>query len=194
MNWKRLWQIVVLNLHGSGTSKADWLRKKQIFATYGEGGTYSLRTIPLYPNLIRLHNNVRLASGVSFITHDISDNVINAYLTQLGRTEKVYEKIGCIEIGSNVFVGAGTTILYDVKIGDNCIIGAGSLVTRDIPANSVAVGRPCKVISSFSDYVEKRLKDDIFNDKTLQKPIRGIKVPEETAEHIWILFDKQHNQ
>ena len=194
MNWKRLWQIVALNLHGSGTRKADLLRKKKIFATYGEGGTYSLRTIPLYPNLIRIHDNVRLAVGVSFITHDISDNVINAYLNKLGRTEKVYEKIGCIEIGSNVFVGADTAILYDVKIGDNCIIGAGSLVTKDIPANSVAVGRPCKVIGSFSDYVEKRLKDDIFYDKTLQKPIRGIKVPGETAEHIWYLFDKQHNQ
>ena len=158
----------------------------------GEGGTYSLRTIPLYPNLIRIHDNVRLAAGVSFVTHDISDNVVNAYLKQLGRKDIVHEKIGCIEIGSNVFVGTGTTILYNVKIGNNCIIGAGSLVTRDIPSNSVAVGRPCKVIGSFSDYVEKMIKEDIFNDGRLPIPMRGIRVPEKTANEIWHIFDRNH--
>ena len=37
-------------------------------------------------------------------------------------------------------------ILPGVTIGDNAVIGAGSIVTRDIPANVVAVGNPCRVI------------------------------------------------
>jgi len=51
-----------------------------------------------------------------------------------------------INIGNSVWIGGSVTILPGVTIGDNCTIGAGSVVTRDIPANSIAVGNPCKVI------------------------------------------------
>lgn len=51
-----------------------------------------------------------------------------------------------IAVGSNVWIGAQVCVLPGVRIGDNCVIGAGSVVTRDIPAGSVAVGNPCRVI------------------------------------------------
>lgn len=51
-----------------------------------------------------------------------------------------------IEIGDNVWIGAQVCILPGVSIGNNCVIGAGSVVTHDIPANSLAVGNPCRVI------------------------------------------------
>lgn len=51
-----------------------------------------------------------------------------------------------VEIGDNVWIGGGTTILPGVTIGDNTTIGAGSVVAKDIPADSVAVGNPCRVI------------------------------------------------
>ncbi len=51
-----------------------------------------------------------------------------------------------VRIGNNVWIGGSVTILPGVTIGDNVTIGAGSVVTRDIPANSIAVGNPCKVI------------------------------------------------
>ncbi len=51
-----------------------------------------------------------------------------------------------ISVGNNVWIGAQVAVLPGVSIGDNCVIGAGSVVTRDIPANSVAVGNPCRVI------------------------------------------------
>ena len=53
-----------------------------------------------------------------------------------------------IRIGNNVWIGANVSVLPGVTIGDNCVIGAGSVVTKDIPANSLAVGNPCKVIRS----------------------------------------------
>jgi len=56
-----------------------------------------------------------------------------------------------ITIGNNVWIGAGSTILGGVTIGDNTIIGAGSVVTKDIPANVVAVGVPCKVIREITE-------------------------------------------
>lgn len=51
-----------------------------------------------------------------------------------------------ITIGNNVWIGGSVTVLPGVTIGDNCTIGAGSVVTKDIPAHSIAVGNPCRVI------------------------------------------------
>lgn len=51
-----------------------------------------------------------------------------------------------IVIKDNVWIGADAVILAGVTIGENSVIGAGSVVTKDIPANVVAVGNPCRVI------------------------------------------------
>ena len=52
---------------------------------------------------------------------------------------------GKIEIGDNVWIGGGVTVLPGVTIGNNVVIGAGSIVTKDIPDNSLAYGNPCRV-------------------------------------------------
>ncbi len=51
-----------------------------------------------------------------------------------------------IRIGNNVWIAGGTIVVAGVTIGDNSVIGAGSVVVKDIPANVIAVGNPCKVI------------------------------------------------
>jgi acetyltransferase-like isoleucine patch superfamily enzyme len=56
-----------------------------------------------------------------------------------------------VTIGDNVWIGAGVSILPGVTIGNNTVIGAGSVVTKDIPANVVAVGNPCKAVRSVTD-------------------------------------------
>lgn len=62
------------------------------------------------------------------------------------RREKGYEWALPVKIGNKVWIGGGVTILPGVTIGDNTVIAAGSVVTKDIPANVVAAGNPCKVI------------------------------------------------
>lgn len=54
-------------------------------------------------------------------------------------------------IGNNVWLGMNVTVLKGVHIGENSLIGAGSIVTKDIPANVVAAGNPCKVIKTLSN-------------------------------------------
>lgn len=51
-----------------------------------------------------------------------------------------------VTIGDNVWIGGSVVILPNVTIGDNSVIGAGSVVTKDIPANVVAAGNPCRII------------------------------------------------
>lgn len=58
-------------------------------------------------------------------------------------------------IGKNVWIGANVVILPNVKIGENTVIGAGSVVVKDIPANVVAFGNPCKVIRNITEEDEK---------------------------------------
>lgn len=66
--------------------------------------------------------------------------------TDVRRREKGYEWALPVKIGNKVWIGGGVTILPGVTIGDNTVIAAGSVVTKDIPANVVAAGNPCKVI------------------------------------------------
>ena len=56
-----------------------------------------------------------------------------------------------IDIGSDVWVGAGALILAGVRIGPRAVIGAGSVVTRDIPADVFAAGNPCRVIREVTE-------------------------------------------
>ncbi len=56
-----------------------------------------------------------------------------------------------INIGSSVWIGGGVQICPGVTIGDNTVIGAGSVVTKDIPANVVAAGNPCRVLREITD-------------------------------------------
>ena len=56
-----------------------------------------------------------------------------------------------VHIGKNCWLGAGVIVMPGVTIGDNTVIGAGSVVTKDIPANVVAVGNPCRVLRPISE-------------------------------------------
>src|SRR5438067_7454763 len=87
------------------------------------------------PCYVRIGNNVRM-TGCTLFGHDGSINMINeAYGLKLDR-------VGKIDIGSDVFVGYGAFIMPGVTIGDRVIIGAGAIVTHDVPSNSVMVGVP----------------------------------------------------
>ncbi|MBP2168861.1 acetyltransferase-like isoleucine patch superfamily enzyme [Erwinia toletana] len=56
-----------------------------------------------------------------------------------------------ITIGNNVWIGAAVSVMPGVTIGDGCVIGAGSVVTKDLPANVLAMGNPCRVVREISE-------------------------------------------
>ena len=69
-----------------------------------------------------------------------------------------------VHIGKNCWLGAGVIVLPGVTIGDNTVIGAGSIVTKDIPANVVAVGNPCRVLREINDHD----KEYYFKDRRIE--------------------------
>lgn len=83
--------------------------------------------------------------------------------------EQVYEFNMPIHIGRNVWIGANVVVMPGVSIGDNSVIGAGSIVTKDIPANVVAFGTPCKVQREIGKHDDEFYFKDMKIDPELLK-------------------------
>ena len=90
MTRKRLWQTIRINLMMSSVKRVNYLRKNHIFGEIGENVTITDRKIPLYAKLIRIHNNVRIASNVTFATHDITHFVLNKMPNSRGGVQRNY--------------------------------------------------------------------------------------------------------
>ena len=84
--------------------------------------------------------------------------------------EKLYQYNMSVKIGRNCWIGAGVTIVPGVTIGENTVIGAGSVVTKDIPANVVAVGNPCKVMRQINEHD----KEYYFKNRKIDIPLDNI--------------------
>ncbi len=137
---------------------------KEMFAEFGEGNYIEP---PLHANWAGRHVhfgnhiyanfNLTLVDDTHIYVGDhtmIGPNVIIAtgghpVLPEL--REQGYQYNMPVHIGRNCWIGAGAIILPGVTIGDNTVVGAGSVVTKDLPANVVAVGNPCRILREISD-------------------------------------------
>jgi len=126
----------------------------------GENSVLWAPTSLVVGNGVKLGSNVRIEADGS-----IGDGVLIANSAGIvGRTDHDMSEVGMpvtetrwvgnhpselsspVTVGSDVWIGYGATILSGVTIGDSSVVGAGSVVTKDIPANSIAVGNPAKVV------------------------------------------------
>ena len=97
-----------------------------------------------YPQSITIGDNVSVASGAFIVGHFI----VPMHLKKaLGADRPT--RIG-VNLQKGCYVGPRSVIMDGVTIGEYSVIGAGSVVTKDIPAYSVAVGNPAKVIRSIN--------------------------------------------
>ena len=104
----------------------------------GEHCGFSGTVIGCFSEII-LGNNVRCGANTL-----ITDSDWHPEDTRSSPPKPVY-------IHDNVWLGVNVTVMKGVTIGENSVIGAGSVVTKDIPANMIAAGNPCKVIKSLSN-------------------------------------------
>lgn len=148
-------QMIRLMLCRNGYRRAEYLKKKSYFHRQGEGCYFVPYNFGTEPHLLSFGNNVHVATGVRFINHDVTAMMFQRMECMKGK--HLANRAGKIEIGDNVFIGAGSMILYDVKIGNNVIIGAGALVNKDIPDGGVYAGIPAAKIGEFDAYMKKTL-------------------------------------
>ncbi len=103
----------------------------------GERVFFNFNCIVLDVCRVRIGDYTQFGPGVQILTpmHPLEAEL---------RRKQEYGKP--VDIGSDVWVGAGALILPGVRIGNQAVIGAGSVVTRDIPDGVLAAGNPCRVI------------------------------------------------
>lgn len=103
--------------------------------------------------IVTIGNNVKLGALVTILDTDSHHmNYLDRRHETNGKSERV--KSGPITIEDDVWIGAFTTILKNVHIGARTIIGANSVVTKDIPADCIAAGNPCRVIKMVDNKME----------------------------------------
>lgn len=94
--------------------------------------------------LISIGDSSVIANAVQIVAHDGSTRLWNGYI-----------RIGRVDIGRRVYVGAGSIILPGVTVGDDAIIGAGSVVRRDVPRGAVMVGNPAAQMTTIEEFAER---------------------------------------
>ena len=168
-----------MHLCSTAIKRAAYLKKHNIMYHVGENCMTMFRKIPLYPKLISMGNNVWIASGVTFVPHD----VIHCMLNNKYDTDEFKEYIGCIDIRDNVFIGSDAIILPNVSIGPDTVVAAGALVNKSL-TSGVYAGVPARYICSLEEFAEKRKavpKIDIIRKKS------GL--DEKTVEEYWSYFN-----
>ena len=158
---KNIIRSLIYRYHTSSSNKyIEYLRK--LGASIGENVTILAPRRAMIDerraSWISIGDNVILSAGCSIMAHDYSWSILHKSHDVIYPTGG-----GHVNIGSNVFVGINSILLRNVVIGDNTIIGAGSVVSKSIPANSVAVGNPARVIMSLDDFCEKR-KENVLSE------------------------------
>jgi maltose O-acetyltransferase len=108
----------------------------------GKGVFFNFDCIVLDVCEVRVGDFTQLGPGVQILTPLHPMNAMLRRSREFGRP---------VEIGSDVWVGAGALILPGVRIGSRTVVGAGSVVTRDLPDDVFAAGNPCRVVRAITE-------------------------------------------
>lgn len=122
----------------------DVVVRPPLYVDYGErlsigAGTFvnfNLTALDVAP--ISIGRDCQIATDVQLLT---AEHPLDPDTRRRG-----WESARPIVLGDNVWLGGGVIVLPGVSIGGNTVVGAGSVVTRDLPANTVAVGSPARVV------------------------------------------------
>jgi len=115
------------------------------------------------PYLIELGDDVAIASGVIFATHD-------GVVWSMREEYPDMQVFGRITVGGGSFIGTNAFILPGTTIGASCIIGAGSVVSGRIPDSSLVYGNPARILNGKAGLVRRRLLNHPHRLDTLHLP------------------------
>ncbi|WP_246942617.1 acyltransferase [Bacillus pinisoli] len=111
----------------------NWLYRTFLGMKVGDQTAFALMVVPdiMFPEKISVGKNSVIGFNTTILAHEY---LINEY------------RLGDVEIGDEVMIGANSTILPGVKIGDGATVSAATLVNRDVPPGSMVGGNPMRVI------------------------------------------------
>jgi acetyltransferase-like isoleucine patch superfamily enzyme len=125
----------------------NWLYRTFLRMKVGDGTAFALMVMPdiMYPERITVGKNSVIGYNTTILAHEY---LIKEY------------RLGDVEIGDEVMIGANSTILPGVKIGDGAIVSAGTLVHKNVPAGSFVGGNPMRVIYTKEERAKRETSQD----------------------------------
>lgn len=146
--WKVVKNFIIIQLarYTPFLGMKNWLYRTFLGLKVGEQTSFALMVMPdiMFPEKISVGRNTVIGYNTTILAHEY---LIKEY------------RLGPVNIGSEVMIGANSTILPGVTIGDGAIVSAGTLVHKDVPAGAFVGGNPMRVIYT-KDELQKRWADD----------------------------------
>ncbi|CAH2716429.1 2,3,4,5-tetrahydropyridine-2,6-dicarboxylate N-acetyltransferase [Neobacillus rhizosphaerae] len=152
--WKVVKNFIVIQLgrYTPFLGMKNWLYRVFLGLKVGEQTSFALMVMldVMFPEKISVGRNTVIGYNTTILAHEY---LIKEY------------RLGPVSIGSEVMIGANSTILPGVTIGDGAIVSAGTLVHKDVPAGAFVGGNPMRVIYSKEELTKRWADDPIYGGK-----------------------------
>jgi acetyltransferase-like isoleucine patch superfamily enzyme len=152
--WKVVKNFIVIQLarYTPFLGMKNWLYRTLLGLKVGEQTSFALMVMldVMFPEKISVGRNTVIGYNTTILAHEY---LIKEY------------RLGPVDIGSEVMIGANSTILPGVTIGDGAIVSAGTLVHKDVPAGAFVGGNPMRVIYSKEEMEKRWAEDPIYGKK-----------------------------
>lgn len=146
--WKvmKCFTIITIGKYLPSLRLKNWLYRTFLRMKIGKQTSLALMVMPdtMFPERIHVGDNTVIGFNTTILAHEY---LIEEY------------RLGDVEIGSGVMIGANSTILPGVKIGDGAIVSAATLVHKDVPAGAMAGGNPMRIIFTAEEMAARKLQD-----------------------------------
>lgn len=133
--WKVVRNFVVIQLarYTPFLAMKNWLYRNFLHMKIGDQTSFALMVMldVMFPEKISVGRNTVIGYNTTILAHEY---LIKEY------------RLGDVQIGDEVMIGANTTILPGIKIGDGAVVSAGTLVHKDVPAGAFVGGNPMQII------------------------------------------------
>lgn len=133
--WKVVRNFVVIQLarYTPFLAMKNWLYRNFLHMKIGDQTSFALMVMldVMFPEMISVGRNTVIGYNTTILAHEY---LIKEY------------RLGDVQIGDEVMIGANTTILPGIKIGDGAVVSAGTLVHKDVPAGAFVGGNPMQII------------------------------------------------
>jgi acetyltransferase-like isoleucine patch superfamily enzyme len=149
--WKVVKNFIVIQIarYTPFLGMKNWLYRTFLGLKVGEQTSFALMVMldVMFPEKISVGRNTVIGYNTTILAHEY---LIKEY------------RLGPVEIGSEVMIGANSTILPGITIGDGAIVSAGTLVHKDVLPGYFVGGNPMQVIYTKEQLEERRVDDPIY--------------------------------
>lgn len=155
--WKVVKNFIVIQIarYTPILGMKNWLYRNLLKMKVGDQTSFALMVMldVMFPEKISVGRNTVIGYNTTILAHEY---LIKEY------------RLGDVNIGSEVMIGANSTIMPGITIGDGAIVSAGTLVHKDVPAGAFVGGNPMQVIYTKEELAKRWAEDEIYGQAPMK--------------------------